>query len=500
MSTAPELLDSAGSDRDGAPAALDGARPWFARVPLRIQLVVVLLVLSFFGLTIAGAAATTALNGYLLQQVDQRLDGTYDSVLNQLGPVLDDRNPLVQPEPIYVAVFDETGAVEQSRRLDAKPLGNPELPKLDADAVDALERHTTVGSVGTSGSWRFVAKPIQGDFSLVVAVSLEDVESTSRRLITLELLVGLGVLLVLGGIGYALVRRSLAPLTEIEQVAEGIAAGDLGRRVPEPDERTEVGRLAGALNGMLARIEHAVRDREAAAQSAQQSEERMRRFIADASHELRTPLTSIRGFAELYRQGAVPPGEEADRVMGRIESEARRMNVLVEDLLQLARLDQSRPFASVPVDLVPLVVDAAYDARAVAPDREFLVETGGAPHAIVRGDEVRLRQVLGNLVSNAITHTPAGTPVTLRLSSGPGEVVVEVVDHGPGLSEAQVARVFERFYRVDAARSRVAGGSGLGLAIVHAMVVAHGGRVEVATTPGGGATFRVHLPAAPPVS
>ena len=158
----------------------------------------------------------------------------------------------------------------------------------------------------------------------------------------------LGVLLVLGVLGYAVVRRSLAPLTEIEQVAEGIAAGDLGRRVPEPDERTEVGRLAGALNGMLARIERAVRDREAAADSAQQSEERMRRFIADASHELRTPLTSIRGFAELYRQGAVPPGEEADRVMGRIESEARRMNVLVEDLLQLARLDQSRPFASAP--------------------------------------------------------------------------------------------------------------------------------------------------------
>jgi two-component system OmpR family sensor kinase len=173
------------------------------------------------------------------------------------------------------------------------------------------------------------------------------------------------------------------------------------------------------------------------------------------------------------------------------------MNVLVEDLLQLARLDQSRPFAFVPVDLVPLVVDAAYDARAVAPDRDLRVETGGAPHALVLGDDVRLRQVLGNLVQNAITHTPAGTPVTVRVSARPGAVAVEVEDHGPGLSEAQVARVFERFYRVDAARSRAAGGSGLGLAIVHAIVSAHGGHVEVVPTPGGGATFRVVLPALP---
>jgi two-component system OmpR family sensor kinase len=293
------------------------------------------------------------------------------------------------------------------------------------------------------------------------------------------------------------VRRSLRPLDEIEQVAEDIAAGDLARRVPEPDERTEVGRLAGALNGMLARIEQAVREREAAANAARQSEERMRRFVADASHELRTPLTSIRGFAELYRQGAVPPGEDSDRVMGRIESEAGRMNVLVEDLLQLARLDQSRPFVAAPVDLVPLVVDAAYDARAVAPDRDFRVETGGAPHAIVLGDEVRLRQVLANLVSNAITHTPDGSPIGIRLSTGSDQIVVEVIDRGPGLSEADVARVFERFYRVDAARSRAAGGSGLGLAIVHSIVLAHGGQVEVATTPGGGATFRVRLPAAP---
>ncbi|MEJ7726633.1 MAG: ATP-binding protein [Actinomycetes bacterium] len=488
---------------------------------MRVQLVLALLLLSLFGLSVAGVAATTALSGYLLDQVDQRVNGTYQNVLPQLVRLFDDRDPLIQPEPLYLAVLDGDGVVQQSTRLDTALLGDPELPLLDADAVEGLQGPFTVPSEGTSGDWRVVAQPIEGGpagpgasagLTLVVGLSLEDVEETTRRLVALELLVGSGVLLVLGGLGYALVRRSLAPLTEIEHVARDIAAGDivagdvaagdLSRRVPEPDERTEVGRLAGALNGMLARIERAVRDREAAADAAQQSEGRMRRFVADASHELRTPLTSIRGFAELWRQGAVPPGEEADRVMGRIESEARRMNVLVEDLLQLARLDQSQPLAVAPVDLVPLVVDAAYDARAVAPHRQIRVETGAptrsgdAPHAVVLGDEVRLRQVLGNLLQNAITHTPAGTPVDVRMSTGPGEVVVSVVDRGPGLTEDQVERIFERFYRVDAARSRVAGGSGLGLAIVHAIVAVHGGRVEVVRTPGGGATFRVHLPAA----
>ena len=486
------------------------------RLPLRVQLVLALLLLSLFGLSVAGVAATTALSGYLLDQVDQRVNGTYQNVLPQLVRLFDDRDPLIQPEPLYLAVLDGDGVVQEATRLDTALLGDPDLPLLDADALEVLDGPFTVPSEGTSGDWRVVAQPIEGGpaglgapagLTLVVGLSLEDVEETTRRLVALELLVGSGVLLVLGGLGYALVRRSLAPLTEIEHVARDIAAGDmaagdLSRRVPEPDERTEVGRLAGALNGMLARIERAVRDREAAADAARRSEERMRRFVADASHELRTPLTSIRGFAELWRQGAVPPGEEADRVMGRIESEARRMNLLVEDLLQLARLDQSQPFSVAPVDLVPLVVDAAYDARAVAPDRQIRVETGaaarsgGAPDAVVLGDEVRLRQVLGNLVQNAITHTPAGTPVDVRISAASGEVVVSVVDRGPGLSEDQVARIFERFYRVDAARSRVAGGSGLGLAIVHAIVAVHGGRVDVAPTPGGGATFRVHLPAA----
>jgi two-component system OmpR family sensor kinase len=465
------------------------------RTSLRVKLVVALVGLSAIVLLITGLVATAALRAYLLDQVDNRLVDTARSLANQIGQPGPQRD-LFAPPGYYIEVRNAAGNV-----ISEPPPGvgadKPVLGDLDSDAVDDLgPRPYTAKSTIGAANWRVLARPVDDQLSLVVATTTEDVQDSLRRLVFLQVGIGGVALVGLGLLGSVVVRRSLRPLDEIEQVAGDIAAGDLARRVPEPDEHTEVGRLAGALNGMLARIEQAVRDREAAANAARQSEERMRRFVADASHELRTPLTSIRGFAELYRQGAVPAGEEADRVMGRIESEARRMNVLVEDLLQLARLDQSRPFVAAPVDLVTLLVDAAYDARAVAPDREFRVETGGAPHAVVLGDEVRLRQVLGNLVSNAITHTPPGSPVDLRLSTAPGEVVVEVVDRGPGLSEDQVARVFERFYRVDAARSRLAGGSGLGLAIVHAIVLAHRGRIEVATTPGGGATFRVHLPIA----
>ena len=242
---------------------------------------------------------------------------------------------------------------------------------------------------------------------------------------------------------------------------------------------------------------------EAAFAARAASEERMRRFVADASHELRTPLTTIRGFAELYRQGAAGSPEEAARLIGRIEEEAARMGLLVEDLLLLARLDQARPLAQDPVDLPVIASDAVHAARAVDPDRSISLEV--APQSgplVVPGDEARLRQVLDNLLSNALTHTPAGSPVTVRLGREEQRAVVEVADRGPGLTPEQARRVFERFYRVDSARSRPTtgrvgtGGSGLGLAIVAALVAAHRGTVDVVSTPGEGATFRVWLPLA----
>jgi two-component system OmpR family sensor kinase len=322
----------------------------------------------------------------------------------------------------------------------------------------------------------------------------------------LELLIGLGVVIVLAGAGYFVVRRSLRPLTEVEQTAAAIAAGDLSQRVPPAHPGTEVGRLSAALNTMLGQIERAFHVQRESEQSARRSEEQMRQFVADASHELRTPLTSIRGFAELFRQGAVSDPDELERVMRRIEDEGARMGVLVDDLLLLARLDQRRPLQRDPVDLGRLASDAVEDVRMVAPGRPIDLVVDDEDSPIVVGDELRLRQVLGNLLGNALTHTPHGAAIHVRLGSRADDsgrwAVLEVADEGPGLDREHADRVFERFYRVDAARTRSHGGSGLGLSIVAGLAEAHGGRVELETVAGEGATFRVVLPlaAAPDVA
>jgi two-component system OmpR family sensor kinase len=329
--------------------------------------------------------------------------------------------------------------------------------------------------------------------------------------------------------GVAAVRASLRPLTDIERTAQGIAAGDLSRRVPEHDPRTEVGRLGRALNVMLSQIEAGFHARARSEEAARSSEERMRRFIADASHELRTPLTAIRGYAEYYRQrgGAAsaaepPPGTgsgaqaatetasltaaDLDRIMDRVEHESARMGVLVEDLLLLARLDQQRPLDLRPVDLLTVAADGVQDARMIAPDRAIDLSVGSGTAFLVLGDEARLRQVISNLLSNALTHTPDGTPVHVRLSSAMAHpdgaplrpaAILEVADEGPGMPPEQAERVFERFYRADQSRTRTRGGTGLGLAIVAALVTAHHGTVSVHTAPGQGATFRIILPLAP---
>jgi two-component system OmpR family sensor kinase len=286
-------------------------------------------------------------------------------------------------------------------------------------------------------------------------------------------------------IAWVVVRIGLLPLDRIGHTAGAIAGGDLSHRVAATDPRTEVGRLGASLNAMLDRLERAFAERQA-------SEDRLRRFLADASHELRTPLTSIRGYAELFRIGATRSPQDTAKSMRRIEEEAARMGVLVEDLLTLARLDQVPDADHAEVDLGHLVADAVDDARATAPDRRIDVEVAGP--ANVRGDAHQLRQLLGNLVRNALVHTPAGTPIEVRLDPGADELRLEVRDHGPGLPAADAATLFERFWRAEAGRERGRGGAGLGLAIVAAIVDAHGGRVEAANAPGGGASFVVHLP------
>jgi len=323
-----------------------------------------------------------------------------------------------------------------------------------------------------------------------IAVSLHDTNATFRNVLAVEGAASLVVLLALGLVAWFVLHLGVRPLDQMAVTADAIAAGDLSRRVERAEPRTEAGRLGLALNTMLGEIEHAFTERSA-------SEERLRRFVADASHELRTPLTSIRGYTELWRQGALrDPGDLTD-AMRRVEHEADRMGVLVDELLLLARLDQGRPLESAPVDLARLVGDVVTDARAVEPGRPITLD---APdQLIVQGDESRLNQVVVNLLANARAHTPPATPVRVRLTVEGERVVLEVEDDGPGLGP-EPERVFERFYRADEARTRSSGGSGLGLSIVAAVSEAHGGRATAGTAPSGGARIRVELPPTPPLT
>jgi two-component system OmpR family sensor kinase len=325
-----------------------------------------------------------------------------------------------------------------------------------------------------------------------VAVPLRGVDTTVQRTLQLTILIGLGVIASCAILGWYGIRRAFRPLAQIEDTAAAIAAGDLARRIPEPATRDEVSSLSRSLNAMLAHIEESFAVREA-------SENRMRQFVADASHELRTPLAAVRGYAELYRQGAVTTPDDIAGTMHRIEDESIRMGGLVNDLLLLTRLGSERPLERGPVDLTVLAADAVMDARALDPTRQVRLvglEEELQP-TLVEGDEARLRQVVTNLVGNAVNHTPSGTDVEIAVGLRAGHARLEVRDHGEGVDPVKARRVFERFYRADPSRGRSSGGgNGLGLAIVAAIVGAHNGQVGVAPTHGGGATFVVDLPTA----
>jgi two-component system OmpR family sensor kinase len=480
---------------------LAAARQVAARTPLQVKLIVAVLALVAVALALISLASVTALRSYLVGRLDNQLQLVAQRPDRPPGE-LDGRAGLRPgpPSPFLVQERDPSGQVVEENSANLLDQ-DQQLPRVPADPA-WLQAHagtpTTVPAFAGGGRWRVLVRPISDGGSRVIAASLTGIDNAAGWLIRFDLVVSLLVVAALAGIGAMLVRASLRPLVEIEQTARAIAAGDLTRRVPDRDPRTEVGRLGRALNTMLTQIEVAFRAKAA-------SEERMRQFVTDASHELRTPLTTIRGFAELYRQGTgrLDPGE-LERLVRQIEDQAARMGLLVEDLLLLARLDQQRPLERVPVDLLALTADAVHDARVLAPDRRIELAArgdGGWGPPVVLGDEARLRQVLANLMSNALAHTPAGTPVTLLAQTqrldGVLRAVVEVVDHGPGLDPNDTERVFERFYRADPARSRSSGGTGLGLAIVAALVAAHGGTVEAESTPGQGATFRVMLPLAP---
>ncbi|MEA2437508.1 MAG: two-component system, OmpR family, sensor kinase [Thermoleophilaceae bacterium] len=488
---------------------------------LRARLIAALIVLAAAGLVTLAAVTYAEQRSFLLDRVDQQARDAQRAVSFALaGPDEPGEPPpgLRLPAPPLLRVPgapgrpDEGGSGPQGlprgtvgqlrtslgrvvRSTAVRSYGDTALPTPKLPSRIPLDKPITVGSAGGSGlRYRVIAEPTHDRPALmtVVALPLREADVTLDRLLRVEALVIGAVLLLLGGLAWWVVRLGLKPLDRMGETAGAIARGDLSRRVSPTSERTEVGRLGLALNAMLGQIEKAFAERQA-------SENRLRQFLADASHELRTPLASIRGYAELFRIGAARKPADTEKAMGRIEDESARMGALVENLLTLARLDQMPEVARKPVDLAQLARDAADDARAVAPDRTVSLDADEP--VTVLGDSSQLRQVLGNLVRNALMHTPAGTPIDLSVRRGDGgDGVLEVRDHGRGLPSDDTDALFERFWRSDPGRERGRGGAGLGLSIVAAIVDGHHGRVSAANAPGGGASFTISLPAAEPES
>jgi two-component system, OmpR family, sensor kinase len=467
---------------------------------LRGRLLIGVISLVVVGLLISNVATYLTLQNSLLSRVDQQLVTrstviTAVQVLNSPdcrsgGPGSSTTYPadtvteLIGPDGTVLAVCH----VQQFGTTTST--ASPVLPKsLPKTATDTPTQPITVEGKGGVDHYRMThwsENSFPGDV-VVFAVPLTETQFTLSQVLLLELAISAAVVVATAILAFLIIRISLRPLERMGGVAAHIAAGDLTRRVEPATPQTEIGRLGLALNGMLSQIEAAFA--ESAASNA-----RLRRVIADASHELRTPLTSIRGYAEMLRRGAAESPEDSESARRRIEQEAIRMTGLVDDLLVLARLDQGRPLAKEAVDLRAIANDAVADARVVAPQREISLNANGP--VIVTGDDTRLRQVLGNLMRNALVHTPQQTPIEVLVATNDGLGRMSVADHGPGLDEGDVGRIFEPFYRADPSRSRDSGGAGLGLSIVSAVVTAHGGRVKVSQTDGGGATFEVELPLA----
>jgi two-component system OmpR family sensor kinase len=483
---------------------------------LHARLTLGVLLLTALGLLLAGTASSLLLRNYLVGQVDQQLlssprfadrppqpgstgTGSTSTTSDSLSAACaTSSSPTGQtrdrqlPSPFVITYLTSSGTVACTRKgSQVADAPTPDIAGLTLTTVQSRGGQPfDVTGIDSSYGYRALATPLaDGSGIVVIAVSTESINGTMKNVALASLAVGLLTLGLVGLLSGWVIGVGLRPLDDVERTAERIAAGDLSQRVPDMPEGTEIGRLATSLNGMLGQIEEAFDERAA-------SEDRLRRFVADASHELRTPLTSIRGYAELTRAGAFADEADRARAIGRIEEEAARMGVLVDDLLLLARLDQQRPLERAPLDVVEVVEAAAEALRAAAPDRVVTVTAPVA--AAVMGDPVRLRQVLDNLCANARVHTTAGSPVELDVRAEDTWVRIDVRDHGPGMAADEVSRAFTRFYRGDPSRTRArGGGTGLGLSIAQAVVEAHGGTVSLASTPDDGTTVTLRLPAAP---
>lgn len=493
------------------------------RTSLAGRISALIVVVMTFGLVLAGIGTLSIIRDAQVADIDVEIDQALQAFTSE--PVTRRDSPeqcdLAQrmPNTYYLGVAEADGVIVCDNKLPDP--GNPDLSGLSLATLVEQPRAFTIPSIDGQSSWRALVAPttVEGTGELlisVVAVNTDQLEATTGTFMLV--FAGFSVLAVV--LGAALTRilavSTLRGLRRTAKQAQRFADGDYETRLTTEHPRTEVGSLQRSLNGMLARIEAAIEQRD-------ESVKQMRQFVGDASHELRTPLVSVRGYAELYRMGAISRPEDVASAMERIEGEAKRMARLVEDLLQLARLDERRPMDLQPLDLVPLVNDAASDTRAGSPDRQVHVlpidadamgpvedEVDDAlpeaiftpppltPPAIVLGDEHALRQVISNLIGNALRYTPEGSPIELAVgvTARRRRAVVMVIDHGPGVPADQRSKVFERFFRTDESRARETGGSGLGLAIVRGIVRAHGGRIDVVETPGGGATFRIAIPLA----
>jgi two-component system OmpR family sensor kinase len=493
-----------------APRVFEGVRDRWDRTPLRVRLTAAVLVLVAGSLILISVSTILALHSYFLGTVDEELE---TALITWSPDVFDperfedgEEGPGLRPEQYVFSYLSPAG-----NHLDG-PDERSDYPVFDYEMLASAdgEAFTALGADGVT-RWRVLGLPgskvgskdaeydpeehnLDPDTYYVLSYKLSHFDKTVAGLVWVDILIGAGVLAGLAAAGVGLVRASLSPLRQIENTAAMIAAGNYSRRVPEHDPNTEVGRVGYAINTMLTKIEGAIRAREYSEERAHDSEERMREFIADASHELRTPLTSVRGYAELVRTNPQMPESDRQHYIGQIEEAAKRMGLLVGDLLYLARLGQERPVETEPVDLAVLGHEAVAAHAVMSEDHEFAFESVPGAATVVAADRARMRQVLDNLLSNAVRHTPAGTNVRVEVAAEDGQVRLTVADDGPGMEPEIAERVFERFFRSDAVAHA---GSGLGLAIVAAIVKAHGGTVQVASEPGSGTVFTVLLGAEP---
>ncbi|WP_416445232.1 sensor histidine kinase [Leucobacter sp. HNU] len=476
------------------------AQRW-ADVSLRTKITGVTVFILSLGLIVAGVGTLSFLRPYLVQVVDSDLQSLSKDPTRALASGVNLR--ALTPYDVqgasssyYVAMLDSTGKKRYDNATDWQTENVPRIPGGLTGTVVATRVYGSTFTITDAAGleWRATALPINGaepgqTGTLLIAASTAHTGQTTAQFILIFGGFGIAVILLGAALTRILVTTTFVPLAQVERTAMEISKGDFSKRIHVAHPHTEVGHLGESLNVMLDHIDVALAERA-------RTIDQMRRFVGDAGHELRTPLVSVRGYAELYRMGALQDEEQVGQAMGRIEKEAIRMTSLVEDLLSLARLDERRPLELKTLDLNALAADAAFDALAQAPDRTISVNEDPSRPTVL-GDEHKVRQLMSNLIGNALRYSPEGSPIEIAVASGPDSGHFEIIDHGEGVPEQLRTKIFDRFWRADTSRNRETGGSGLGLSIVKSIVDAHGGSVSVHETEGGGATFRVDLPVAP---